>query len=77
MTNIEEFSAIINPPQSAILAVGGIISKPVIENNLVVPGYTITLNLSLDHRVIDGYEGALFMKQLQKLLENPAVLLLN
>lgn len=77
MTQIQEFSAIINPPQSAILAVGSIIAKPVIEDNHVVPGHTLTLNLSLDHRVIDGYEGALFMKQLQNLLENPAALLVN
>lgn len=77
MTRIQEFSAIINPPQSAILAVGGLISKPVVEDNHVVPGHTLTLNLSLDHRVVDGYEAALFMKQLQNLLENPAILLVN
>lgn len=76
MYGITEFSAIINPPQAAILAVGGIEEKPVVENGKIVPGKVMRLTLSADHRVIDGAAGAEFMKTLQKYLENPAMLLL-
>ena len=76
MYGISEFSAIINPPQAAILAVGGIEDKPVVEDGKVVPGKVLRLTLSADHRVIDGAAGAEFMKTLQKYLENPAMLLL-
>lgn len=76
MYGITEFSAIINPPQAAILAVGGIEEKPVVEDGKVVPGKVMRLTLSADHRVIDGAAGAEFMKTLQKYLENPAMLLL-
>jgi pyruvate dehydrogenase E2 component (dihydrolipoamide acetyltransferase) len=76
MFGISQFGAIINPPQAAILAVGGIEDKAVIEDGEVVPGKVITLTLSADHRVIDGVEGAKFLKTLQKLLENPAMLVL-
>ncbi len=77
MTGITEFSAIINPPQSAILAVGGIEEQPIIVNNQITIGATCVLTLSVDHRVIDGFPAALFLKRLQQLLESPAVLLLN
>lgn len=76
MFGITEFSAVINPPQAAILAVGGIESKPVVKAGLVVPGQTLTLVLSADHRVIDGSQAAKFMKTLQELLENPVGLTL-
>lgn len=75
MYGITNFSAIINPPQAAILAVSGIQSVPVVKNNSVVPGKVMNLTLSVDHRVIDGVTAAQFMKTLQKYLENPAVLL--
>lgn len=75
MYGVSEFIAIINPPQAAILAVSGILSVPVVKNGQVVPGNELTLTLSGDHRVIDGVAGAEFLKTLQKLLENPAVLL--
>jgi len=75
MYGVSEFIAIINPPQAAILAVSGIQQMPVVRNGQVVPGSEMTLTLSGDHRVIDGVAGAEFLRTLQKLLENPAVLL--
>ncbi|MEF9519967.1 pyruvate dehydrogenase complex dihydrolipoamide acetyltransferase [Chlamydia crocodili] len=77
MTGITEFTAIINPPQAAILAVGSVQEEPVVMNEDIVIGSTCMLTLSIDHRVIDGYPAAMFMKRLQKILEAPSVLLLN
>lgn len=77
MTGITEFTAIINPPQAAILAVGGIEEKPLVIDGEITVGSVCVLTLSVDHRVIDGYPAALFMKRLQKLLESPAILLLT
>lgn len=76
MFGISEFVAIINPPQAAILAIGGIEDKPVVKDGKVVPGKTMRLTLSGDHRVIDGVEGAKFLKTVQNFLENPSLLLL-
>ncbi|MCB1113661.1 MAG: 2-oxo acid dehydrogenase subunit E2 [Chlamydiia bacterium] len=76
MFGVSSFSAIINPPQAAILAVGGIIDKPVLLGNKVVPGKTMTLTLSVDHRVIDGVMAAKFLKRVQYILENPAAMIL-
>lgn len=76
MYGINEFVAVINPPQAAILAVGGIIEEPIVKESHVVPGKTLTLTLSSDHRVVDGADAALFMKTLQHLLENPAGMLI-
>lgn len=76
MYGVSEFIAIINPPQAAILAVSGINATPVIKNGVVVPGNEMTLTISGDHRVIDGVAGAEFLKTMQRLLENPAVLLI-
>lgn len=75
MFGITDFAAIINPPQSAILAVGGIEDVPVIKNGAVVPGKKMNLILSADHRVLDGAEAAKFLKTIQKYLENPSLLL--
>lgn len=75
MFGVSHFLAVINPPQAAILAVGGIEEKPVVKNNAVVPGKTMTLTLSVDHRVIDGADAAKFIKTVQQYLENPAILL--
>ena len=75
MYNVTEFIAIINPPQAAILAVGGIQNVPVVRDNAIVPGKMMNITLSADHRVIDGVAGAEFLKTLQKYLENPAALL--
>lgn len=76
MYAITQFVAVINPPQAAILAVGGIVDQPVVRENKVVPGKVMNLTLSVDHRVIDGVVAAEFMKTLQKYLENPVSLLL-
>ena len=75
MFGIEEFTAIINPPESAILAVGAILDKPLVVNKEVVVRPVMKLTLSYDHRVIDGAKAAGFMKTLKELMENPAVIL--
>ena len=75
MFGITDFAAIINPPQSAILAVGGIEECPVVKDGVVVPGKRMNLILSADHRVLDGAESAKFLKSIQKYLENPSLLL--
>ncbi len=76
MFGISEFNGIINPPQAGILCVGGIEDKAVVREGQVVPGKVITFTLSADHRVIDGADGARFMKTLQRFIENPSLLLL-
>lgn len=76
MYKISEFVAVINPPQAAILAVAAIEDKAVVEDGRLVPGKTMKLTLSGDHRVIDGVEGAKFLKTVQKFLENPAMLVM-
>ena len=77
MYGVNEFQAIINPPQSAILAVSGIHEVPVIKNQSITIGKTLNLTLSVDHRVIDGVAAALFLQTLKKILENPTIVLLN
>lgn len=77
MFGVSEFQAILNPPQAAILAVSGIQDAPVVRDHAVVPGKTLNLTLSVDHRVIDGAAAAQFLQTLKKNLENPAILLLN
>jgi pyruvate dehydrogenase E2 component (dihydrolipoamide acetyltransferase) len=76
MFKITEFLPIINPPQAAILSVGGINSVPVVKDGEVVPGKIMKLNLSCDHRVVDGQDGAEFINTLKKYLENPTLLLI-
>jgi pyruvate dehydrogenase E2 component (dihydrolipoamide acetyltransferase) len=76
MYGVSNFQAIINPPQAAILAISGILDVPVVRNNVVIPGKTMTITLSADHRIVDGVAGAEFLKTMQELLENPAVLLI-
>lgn len=77
MLGISEFAAIINPPQAGILAVGGIEDCLRMKTNgKTILGKKMNLTLSLDHRVIDGTEGARFIKTIQKYLENPSVLLI-
>ncbi len=75
MMGIPKFSAIINPPNAAILAVGTTVKKPVVKNDAIVIGHTMTLTLSCDHRVVDGAVGAQFLGALKLLLESPALLL--
>jgi pyruvate dehydrogenase E2 component (dihydrolipoamide acetyltransferase) len=76
MYGIEEFTAIINPPNAAILAVGAIRDVPVVENGHVVPGKRMKVTLSSDHRVVDGATCAEFLNSVRKYLENPATMLL-
>jgi len=76
MFGIDEFTAIINPPDACILAVGGIQSSPVVKNGAVVPGNIMKLTLSCDHRVVDGATGAAFLQTLKSLLEEPVRLLI-
>lgn len=76
MFGVVDFQAIINPPQAAILAVSGIQEVPVVSKGAIVPGKTMNLTISVDHRVIDGAAAAQFLQTLKKLLENPAVLLI-
>ncbi len=71
MFGIEEFTAIINPPDACILAVGGISQVPVVKNGNIVPGNVMKVTLSCDHRVVDGATGAAFLQTLKGLLEEP------
>ncbi|MBS1730510.1 MAG: pyruvate dehydrogenase complex dihydrolipoamide acetyltransferase [Bacteroidetes bacterium] len=71
MFGIEEFTAIINPPDACILAVGGIIDTPLVKNGEIVPGKLMKVTLSCDHRVVDGATGAAFLQTLKLLLEEP------
>ncbi len=71
MFGVDEFGAIINPPQSAILAVGRIAERAMVEDGKVVARPTIRLTLSVDHRVLDGAEGARFLRDLKSVIEEP------
>ena len=75
MFGIDEFTAIINSPDSCIMAVGGIEETPVVKNGQIVPGNVMKVTLSCDHRVVDGASGAKFLKTFKKLMENPVLLL--
>jgi pyruvate dehydrogenase E2 component (dihydrolipoamide acetyltransferase) len=71
MFGIEEFTAIINPPDACILAIGGIAQVPVVKKGQVVPGNVMKVTLSCDHRAVDGATGAAFLQTLKSLLEEP------
>jgi pyruvate dehydrogenase E2 component (dihydrolipoamide acetyltransferase) len=71
MFEIEQFQAIINPPEVAILAVGAIKDTPIVENGQIVAGKQMALTISVDHRVVDGSVAAQFMQELKKLLQAP------
>jgi pyruvate dehydrogenase E2 component (dihydrolipoamide acetyltransferase) len=75
MFGIDEFTAIINTPDSCIMAVGGIEEIPVVKNGQIIPGNVMKVTLSCDHRVVDGASGAKFLKTFKKLMENPVLLL--
>ena len=74
MMGIEEFSAIINPPEAAILAVGALREAPVVEAGQVKVGRRMKLTLAVDHRVADGAQGARFLGTLKRMLENPLLI---
>lgn len=74
MYGVREFSAIINPPQASILAVGGAQERPVVKNGQLTVSSVMDVSLSVDHRAIDGAVGALFLKAIKENLENPIVL---
>ena len=76
MFGIEEFTAIINPPNAAILAVGAIRDVPVVEKGMVVPGKRMKVTLSSDHRLVDGATAAEFLNSVRTFLENPPTMLL-
>ena len=76
MFGIEEFTAIINPPDACILAVSGIQEKPVVRDGQIVVGHTMKVTLSCDHRVVDGATGAAFLNTLKGILEEPIRMLI-
>ena len=71
MFGIDQFTAIINPPDACILAVGGIAQEPVVKNGQIVPGNVMNVTLSCDHRVVDGATGSAFLQTLKANLEEP------
>lgn len=77
MFGVTEMTAIINPPQGAILGVGAVSDVAVVKDGTIVPGKKLVLTLSCDHRIIDGAEAAQFMRTLKTLLENPILFLVE
>ncbi|MEM9444100.1 MAG: dihydrolipoamide acetyltransferase family protein [Verrucomicrobiota bacterium] len=77
MFGVDRFSAIVNPPQAAILAVGNIVKKPVLDSqDQIVVGHRMSITVSADHRVVDGAVAAIYLAELKALLETPSLLLL-
>ena len=76
MFGVEEFTAIINPPNACILAIGGIKEAVIVKNSVMNPGHTMKVTLSCDHRAVDGAVGAAFLKSLKGLLEDPVRILI-
>ncbi|WP_345025461.1 dihydrolipoamide acetyltransferase family protein, partial [Actinomadura keratinilytica] len=74
MFGVDSFSAVINPPEAAILAVGAVRDEPVVRDGQVVPGKRMAVTLSVDHRACDGATGARFLARLVELLENPLLI---
>ncbi len=77
MLDVEEFSAVITPPQAAILAVGAIKDRPVVRDGQIAVAKTMRATLSVDHRVLNGVEAARFLEDLKRALEHPLALLLD
>ncbi len=77
MFGIEDFTSIINAPNSAILSVGTITQQPVVKNNAIVVGHVMKVTLACDHRTVDGATGAQFLQTFKKLIENPVTLLMQ
>ena len=76
MFDIDQFTAVINPPEAGIIAVGSIVQKPVVLDGQVTARRRMRLTMSCDHRVIDGATGAAFLRTLKQMLENPLAMLL-
>jgi pyruvate dehydrogenase E2 component (dihydrolipoamide acetyltransferase) len=76
MFDIDQFTAIINPPEAGIIAVGTVAQKPVVMEGAVVARRRLRITMSCDHRVIDGATGAAFLRTLKQMLENPLAMLL-
>jgi pyruvate dehydrogenase E2 component (dihydrolipoamide acetyltransferase) len=76
MFDVDEFTAIINPPDACILAIGSIIEKPIVKDGAIVVGNTMKVTLSSDHRVVDGATAAQYLQTLRGLLENPVTMLI-
>ena len=76
MFGIEAFTAIVNPPDSCILAIGGIKAVPVVKDGQVVPGNVMKVTLSCDHRVVDGATGSAFLNTFKNYMENPVSMLM-
>ena len=77
MFGIQEFTSIINQPNSAILSVGSIVQKPVVKDGNIVVGNTMKLTLACDHRTVDGSTGAQFLQTLRGYIENPITMLVS
>jgi pyruvate dehydrogenase E2 component (dihydrolipoamide acetyltransferase) len=77
MFGIDSFSAVINPPEGAILAIGQVRKEPVVRGDSLVVGHKLSVTLSCDHRVVDGAIGATFLKELRLLVEHPTRILVG
>ena len=77
MFGIEDFTSIINAPNSAILSVGAITQQAVVKNNVLAIGNVMKVTLACDHRTVDGATGAKFLQTFKHLIENPVLLLLQ
>ncbi len=77
MSGINNFTAVINQPESCILAVGAIIEKPVVKDHQIVIREMMNITGSFDHRIIDGSTGAAFMTKVKEIIENPQLIFLN
>jgi len=76
MFGIDEFTAVINPPEGAILAIGAMAPKPVVRDGQIVVRQTMRVTMSCDHRVVDGATGAQFLQTFKQVMENPLYLFL-
>jgi pyruvate dehydrogenase E2 component (dihydrolipoamide acetyltransferase) len=74
MFGIDQFTAIINPPEVAILAIGAVEEKPIVVDDEIVAQKRLRITMSCDHRVVDGAVGAKFLQTLRRMLENPLML---
>ena len=74
MFGIDDFTAIINPPDACILAVGAIKERPIVKEGGIISGHTMRVTLSCDHRLVDGVVGSKFLNTLKEMLESPLMM---